>query len=90
MSAPSGTATQPSPVNDPSAHLAGAKALLAKKMAQKECVLIKHSENNPTLNLILRSNPITVSPTDNMMTPTSAKINQVKKKHFTKYVYLGS
>lgn len=65
MSTSSGATTQPAPTNDAAAHLAGAKALLAKKMAQKD-------------------NPITVSPTDNMMTPTTAKISQVKKKHFTK------
>ncbi|KAF8320911.1 hypothetical protein DL93DRAFT_2224608 [Clavulina sp. PMI_390] len=46
---------------------AGAKALLAKKMAKS-------------------SNPSTVSPTDNLMTPVSAKLNQAKKKHFTKPV----
>ncbi|CAE6428408.1 unnamed protein product [Rhizoctonia solani] len=66
MSAPSGTATGPTPANNPGAHLAGAKALLAKKLAQKE--------NSAAVS----------SPTDNMMTPTTAKINAVKKKHFTK------
>ncbi|CAE6480839.1 unnamed protein product [Rhizoctonia solani] len=66
MSAPSGTATGPTPANNPGAHLAGAKALLAKKLAQKE---------NPAM---------VSSPTDNMMTPTTAKINAVKKKHFMK------
>ncbi|KAG8687130.1 hypothetical protein FRC11_007743, partial [Ceratobasidium sp. 423] len=66
MSAPSGTATGPKPTSDPGAHLAGAKALLAKKLAQKE---------NPAM---------VSSPTDNMMTPTTAKINAVKKKHFMK------
>ncbi|KAI1786681.1 hypothetical protein LXA43DRAFT_1032865 [Ganoderma leucocontextum] len=29
-------------------------------------------------------NPTYVSPTDNMMTPCSQKLNQTKKKHFTK------
>ncbi|KZT33741.1 hypothetical protein SISSUDRAFT_1053861 [Sistotremastrum suecicum HHB10207 ss-3] len=29
-------------------------------------------------------NPARVSPTDNLMTPVTAKLNQVKKKHFTK------
>ncbi|CCO26604.1 hypothetical protein RSOLAG1IB_02126 [Rhizoctonia solani AG-1 IB] len=66
MSAPSGTATGPTPTSNPGAHLAGAKALLAKKLAQKE--------NSAAVS----------SPTDNMMTPTTAKINAVKKKHFTK------
>ncbi|KAG9077055.1 hypothetical protein FRC06_009120 [Ceratobasidium sp. 370] len=51
--------------NSGSAHLAGAKALLAQKLAQ---------QNNPT----------TASPTDNLMTPATAKISQMKKKHFTK------
>ncbi|KAG8930045.1 hypothetical protein FRC02_004734 [Tulasnella sp. 418] len=32
------------------------------------------------------NNPSTVSPTDNMLTPCSAKISQVKKKHFNKAV----
>ncbi|KAG9090281.1 hypothetical protein FS749_000675, partial [Ceratobasidium sp. UAMH 11750] len=50
--------------NSGSAHLAGAKALLAQKLAQ---------QNNPT----------TASPTDNLMTPATAKISQMKKKHFT-------
>jgi len=63
MSAPS--PTEPS-VNAGSAHLAGAKALLAQKMAQQN------------------SNPVTVSPTDGLMTPATAKLSQVKKKHFTK------
>ncbi|EJF62798.1 hypothetical protein BD309DRAFT_986811 [Dichomitus squalens] len=31
-------------------------------------------------------NPTYVSPTDNMMTPCSQKLNQTKKKHFTKGV----
>ncbi|CUA77619.1 hypothetical protein RSOLAG22IIIB_02636 [Rhizoctonia solani] len=65
MSTPSST-TEPTPANNPGAHLAGAKALLAKKLAQKD-------------NAAMVS-----SPTDNMMTPTTAKINAVKKKHFTK------
>ncbi|KIO19506.1 hypothetical protein M407DRAFT_246149 [Tulasnella calospora MUT 4182] len=30
------------------------------------------------------NNPSTVSPTDNMMTPCTAKIAQTKKKHFAK------
>ncbi|KAF8679949.1 Cupin domain [Rhizoctonia solani] len=64
MSAPSGTTA--GPASNPGAHLAGAKALLAKKLAQKE--------NAAAVS----------SPTDNMMTPTTAKINAVKKKHFTK------
>ncbi|KAJ1311791.1 hypothetical protein OPQ81_010256 [Rhizoctonia solani] len=64
MSTPSGT--EPTPASDPGAHLAGAKALLAKKLAQKE---------NPAM---------VSSPTDNMMTPATAKINAVKKKHFMK------
>lgn len=65
MSTAPEASAQAAPVNGAAAHLAGAKALLAQKMAQKE-------------------NPATFSPTDNMMTPTSAKISQVKKKHFTK------
>ncbi|KAF8609700.1 hypothetical protein BDV93DRAFT_518463 [Ceratobasidium sp. AG-I] len=68
MSAPS--PTEPS-VNAGSAHLAGAKALLAQKMAQQN------------------SNPMTVSPTDGMMTPATAKLSQVKKKHFTKGKPIG-
>ncbi|KAG9001883.1 hypothetical protein FRB90_011469 [Tulasnella sp. 427] len=30
------------------------------------------------------NNPSTVSPTDNLLTPCTAKIAQAKKKHFTK------
>jgi len=44
---------------------AGAKALLAKRVAKN-------------------TNPYFVSPTDNMMTPCTQKLNAVKKKHFTK------
>ncbi|CAE6462963.1 unnamed protein product [Rhizoctonia solani] len=66
MSASSSATTGPKPTSDPGAHLAGAKALLAKKLAQKE------------------NQAMVSSPTDNMMTPTTAKINAVKKKHFTK------
>ncbi|QRV76371.1 hypothetical protein RhiJN_04386 [Ceratobasidium sp. AG-Ba] len=51
--------------NAGSAHLAGAKALLAQKLAQQ-------------------NNPSTASPTDNLMTPATAKISMMKKKHFTK------
>ena len=36
---------------------------------------------------IRTSNPTYVSPTDNMMTPCSQKLNATKKKHFTKYVF---
>jgi hypothetical protein len=35
-----------------------------------------------------RSNRATVSPTDNMMTPCTAKLTQAKKKHFNKYVFI--
>ncbi|KAG8725103.1 hypothetical protein FRC12_012017 [Ceratobasidium sp. 428] len=34
--------------------------------------------------LAQQNNPPTASPTDNMMTPATAKISQMKKKHFTK------
>ena len=30
------------------------------------------------------SNPSTISPTDKLMTPVTAKLSQAKKKHFTK------
>jgi hypothetical protein len=33
----------------------------------------------------MHSNPSFVSPTDNLMTPCSQKINAAKKKHFTKF-----
>lgn len=39
-----------------------------------------------TPGLDVRSNRATVSPTDNMMTPCTAKLTQAKKKHFNKYV----
>ncbi|OBZ76611.1 hypothetical protein A0H81_03724 [Grifola frondosa] len=53
----------------------GAKALLAKKLAKNQLTRPKYNFN---------SNPMFVSPTDNMMTPCTQKINAAKKKHFTK------
>ncbi|EIM88066.1 uncharacterized protein STEHIDRAFT_94973 [Stereum hirsutum FP-91666 SS1] len=44
---------------------AGARALLAKRMAKGQ-------------------NPTYVSPTDNMLTPCTKKLDAAKKKHFTK------
>ena len=85
MSAPS--PTEPS-VNAGSAHLAGAKALLAQKMAQQNRLADSFElfiyRGGRMLTAFVESNPMTVSPTDGMMTPATAKLSQVKKKHFTK------
>ncbi len=61
----------------------GAKALLAKKFAKTQLVplfnfyvpeVTEHSCSNPTF----------VSPTDNLMTPVTQKLNAAKKKQFSK------
>lgn len=64
----------------------GQKALLAKKMAKNMSVFSAPTMsclNTHTLDAY--SNRATVSPTDNMMTPCTAKLTQAKKKHFNKY-----
>lgn len=60
----------------------GAKALLAKKMAKNQSV--SHGSNRWQM-LNFYSNPSFTSPTDNLVTPVSQKLNQAKKKHFNKY-----
>ena len=62
----------------------GMKALLAKKMAKSEYAHLSLG----MLSLILSSNPKFVSPTDNMVTPVTQKLNAAKQKRFAKYVII--
>jgi hypothetical protein len=63
----------------------GAKALLAKKMAKNLSATLHFVP--PFIYLtITYSNPTFVSPTDNLMTPCTQKLNAARKKHFNKYV----
>ena len=66
----------------------GAQALFAKRFA-KGYVLPAVFSSNLRRSLSLR-NPTYVSPTDSMTTPITKKINDAKKKHFTKYVLVLS
>ena len=51
------------------------------------CSIIQKTNRSLNLNPINHSNPTYVSPTDNILTPVSQKLNATKKKHFTKYVF---
>jgi hypothetical protein len=67
----------------------GAKALLARRMAENPSAAFAFV-NPQTTWLILYfwiSNPTYISPTDNLVTPCTQKLNAAKKKHFDKCVY---
>ncbi|KAF8342287.1 uncharacterized protein EI90DRAFT_3032774, partial [Cantharellus anzutake] len=59
----------------------GQKALLAKKMAKGTWVVVTVPLSQ-ILSQLPHSYRSTVSPTDNLMTPVTAKLSQAKKKHF--------
>jgi hypothetical protein len=63
----------------------GAKALLAKKLAKSQSVTSLTRVSLFAL-IFLHSNHTYVSPTDNLVTPVTQKLNAAKKKHFTKFV----
>jgi hypothetical protein len=65
----------------------GAKALLAKRMAKNlSAALCFVPPIHVLTSLAQISNPTYISPTDNLMTPCTQKLNAAKKKHFNKYV----
>ena len=65
----------------------GTKALIAKRMAKEQYVPPGFEMTGLTRHPIFR-NPNFVSPTDDMLTPVSKKLNAAKKKHFDKCVAL--
>jgi hypothetical protein len=65
----------------------GTKALFAKRMAKEQYVPPGSEMTGFTRRPIFR-NPNFVSPTDDMLTPVSKKLNAAKKKHFDKCVAL--
>jgi hypothetical protein len=64
----------------------GAKALLAKKFAKSQRVFFSPTVKKLVADRNASSNPTYVSPTDNLVTPCTQKLNAAKKKHFDKYV----
>jgi hypothetical protein len=66
----------------------GQKALLAKKFAKAKYVnpAFSQGKNLHVLTPLTLCSKATVSPTDQMQSPCSAKLTSAKKKHFTKYV----
>ncbi|KAG6900943.1 hypothetical protein C0993_004380 [Termitomyces sp. T159_Od127] len=65
----------------------GTKALLAKRMAKTQSVNFFHRDVDSILGLTIVphvSNPNFVSPTDNLVTPVTKKLNAAKKKQFSK------
>ncbi|KAG8855631.1 hypothetical protein FRB96_006826 [Tulasnella sp. 330] len=72
--------SQAAQVHIPQASLGNATNLAQYKtfsgaMGQKALLAKKMAKTN---------NPSTISPTDNLMTPCTAKLTQAKKKHFNK------
>ena len=64
----------------------GAKALFAKKFTKAQCAYLQPNQRMSTWSFY--SNPNFISPTDNLMTPVTQKLNEAKKKQFTKYASL--
>ena len=65
----------------------GAKALLAKKMAKNQSATLPRTAADCVLTSLNKfSNPTYISPTDNLMTPCTQKLNAARKKHFNKCV----
>ncbi|KAG8898874.1 hypothetical protein FRB99_007086 [Tulasnella sp. 403] len=69
---------QTAQVHIPQAPLGNATNSIHKGYGGQKALLAK--------KMAKANNPSTVSPTDNMMTPCTAKISQAKKKHFSKAI----